>query len=103
MNFTSKKINEIKARETCLIRNPKILKRQLDDTVFLVNPEDDTIFYLNPLSGGIWNLMVEPTIPTDAVRVVQHAFPDIPPDQIAADVSRLIQKLEKKGLVLRQT
>jgi coenzyme PQQ synthesis protein D (PqqD) len=101
MNFTSEKVNEIKARETCLIRNPKILKRQIDDTVFLVNPDDDTIFYLNPLSTGIWNLLAEPTTPSETQRIVQQAFPDVSPDQIAADVSTLIKELEKKDLVLR--
>ncbi len=39
----------------------------------------------------------------DAVRVVQQAFPDIPPDQIAADVLKLIKELEDKGLVRRHT
>ena len=103
MNFTSENVNESNAREVRFVRNPEILKRQIDDTIFLVNPEDDTIFYLNPLSTGIWNLLVEPTTPTDAVRVVQQAFPDIPPDQITADVSKLIQELEQKSLVRRQT
>jgi Coenzyme PQQ synthesis protein D (PqqD) len=101
MNATSENIKRRNAREVPLTRNPKILKRQVDDTVFLVNPEDDTIFYLNPLSAGIWNLLAEPTTPSEAERIVKQAFPDVSPDQIAADVSKLIAELEKKGLTFR--
>jgi len=101
MNFRSENVNARYAREARLIRNPGILERQVDDTVFLVNPEDDTIFYLNPLSAGIWNLLAEPTTPSKAEHIVQQAFPDVPPDQIAADVSKLIKELENKDLVRR--
>lgn len=82
-------------------RNPNILERQVDDTVFLVNPEDDTIFYLNPLSAGIWRLLAEPTSTSDAGRIVQQAFPDTSPEEIASDVSKLVEELRGKGLVRR--
>jgi hypothetical protein len=85
----------------CFRRNPAVVERQIDDTVFLVNPEDDTIFYLNPLSAGLWRLLADPISIADAGRIVQEAFPDTPSDQIAADVAKLIADLEKKGLALR--
>lgn len=88
-------------REACFRRNPAILKRRIDDTVFLVNPADDTIFYLNPLSAGLWKLLADPISIADAGRIVQEAFPDTPPAQIAADVAKLIAELEKKGLAFR--
>lgn len=84
-----------------MVRNPDILERQVDDTVFLVNPEDDTIFYLNPLSAGIWNLLTNPTTPSEAERIVQQAFPDVSPNQITADVLKLLQELERKDLARR--
>ena len=85
----------------CYRRNPAVVERQIDDTVFLVNPEDDTIFYLNPLSAGLWRLLADPISIADAGRIVQEAFPDTPPDQIAEDVSRLIGDMERRRLVLR--
>jgi hypothetical protein len=89
------------AREVRYARNPEILKRRIEDTVFLVNPEDDTIFYLNPLSAGIWHLLAEPTTPTEAIRIVQQAFKDTPPEQIASDVRNLFEKLKGKDLIRR--
>ena len=101
MTDRSEHANAKYAGEARLVRNPDILERQVDDTVFLVNPEDDTIFYLNPLSAGIWNLLADPTTPSEAERIVQQAFPDVPPSKIAADVSDLIRELERKDLARR--
>ena len=101
MTSTSEGGNESRCREACFRRNPAILERRIDDTVFLVNPADDTIFYLNPLSAGLWRLLADPISIADAGRIVQEAFPDIPTDQIAADVAKLIADLEKKGLAFR--
>ena len=89
------------ARGSRYSRNPEILKRQIDDTVFLVNPEDDTIFYLNPLSAGIWHLLAEPTTLAEAIRTVQQAFTDTPPEQIASDVRNLFEELKGKDLIRR--
>lgn len=101
MKDRSENVNAEYAGEVRLIRNPDILERQVDDTIFLVNPDDDTIFYLNPLSAGIWNLLAEPISPSEAKRIVQQAFPDIPSDQITADVVNLLQELEGKDLARR--
>ena len=102
MTSMSEDRSEKYPREACFRRNPGILERRIDETVFLVNPEDDTIFYLNPLSSGLWRLLAEPISIAKAARVVQEAFPDTPPDQISGDVSRLIRDLENQGLILRE-
>ena len=47
-------------REHRFSRNPDVEQREIDDTVFLVNPMDDTIFSLNALSAGIWRLLATP-------------------------------------------
>jgi len=88
-------------REACFRRNPVILERQIDDTVFLVNPDDETIFYLNPLSAGLWRLLAETVSIAVAGSIVQDAFPDTPPDQIVEDVSKLIEDMERRRLILR--
>jgi len=82
------------------VRNPKITERCIDDSVFLVDCYTDIVFYLNPLSTGIWQLLREPLSVLDATNIVQQAFPDLPPDEIAGDVSRLISDMSKKNLVL---
>jgi hypothetical protein len=82
------------------VRNPKIAERSIDDSVFLVDCDTDIIFYLNPLSTGIWQLLRKPLSALDATNIVQQAFPDLPPDEIAGDVSRLISDMSEKNLVL---
>ena len=82
------------------VRNPKIAERSIDDSVFLVDCDTDIIFYLNPLSTGIWQLLRKPLSVLDATNIVQQAFPDLPPDEITGDVSRLISDMSKKTLVL---
>ncbi len=87
------------AGEVRYSRNPAIIKRQIDDTVFLVNPRDDSIFYLNPLSAGIWRLLAEPTTEAETIRIVQQAFTETPPEQIASDVRNLFAELKEKDLI----
>jgi hypothetical protein len=82
------------------VRNPKIAERSIDDSVFLVDCDTDIILYLNPLSTGIWQLLRKPLSALDATKIVQQAFPDLPPDEITGDVSRLISDMSKKNLVL---
>ena len=82
------------------VRNPKIVERSIDDTVFLIDPDTDIVFYLNSLSTGIWQLLREPINVIDANNIVQQAFPDRPPKKIARDVSRLINDMSKRNLVL---
>lgn len=102
MKSTSEKGTGVDTGEARFGRNPQILERQIEETVFLVNPEDDTVFYLNPLSAGIWRLLAQPICPAEAVDIVQQAFPDIAPEDIAADVSALFSELEDRDLIRRQ-
>ena len=80
-------------------RNPDVVQREVDDTVFLVNPVDDTIFYLNALSTGLWHLLATPVTCPEAIYIVKEAFPNTPPEKIASDVAQLFKELEKNGLI----
>ena len=82
------------------VRNPKIAERKIDETSFLIDPETDIILYLNPLSSGIWQLLKEPVSVLEATTIVQQAFPEIPPQKIAGDVSKLFNKMTKEKIVL---
>jgi hypothetical protein len=84
----------------CYLRNHKIVERRIDDTVFLVNPEADTVFYLNPLGTAIWQLLAKPISAAEAANIVQLAFPDVPSKKITEDVSKLLDALNKRNLVL---
>jgi hypothetical protein len=84
----------------CYVQNPNIAERSIDDAVFLVDSGTDIVFYLDSLGTGIWHLLKEPVSMTDATRVVQQAFPEMPPEEIARDVSTLISDMSRRNLVL---
>ncbi len=100
MNCTQQNNTLINKKNLRYVQNPKIAERSIDDSVFLVDCDTDIVFYLNPLSTGIWQLLCEPLSALDATKIVQQAFPDLPPDEIAGDVSRLISDMNEKNLVL---
>jgi len=82
------------------VRNPKITQRRIDDSVFLIDPDTDRVFYLDVLSSGIWHLMEKPISMNDAVHIVQQAFPDTSSGKISRDVSKLMNKMHRRQLVL---
>jgi len=84
----------------CYLRNPIIVERSIDNTIFLVNPETDAIFYLNQVGTAIWQLLTEPINLSEAVAIVQQAFPDVQPKNIAEDVSKLIDEMSDRNLVM---
>ena len=86
----------------CFLRNPIIVERSIDDTVFLVNPETDAIFHLNQIGTAIWHLLTEPISISEAVATVQQVFPDVQPKNIAEDVSKLINEMSDINLVIRR-
>ena len=87
-------------KNLCYAQNPNIAERSIDDTVFLVDPDTDIVFYLDPLGTGIWHLLKEPVSMAEAIRTVQRAFPEMPPDKIAGDVSTLVNDMSQRNLVL---
>ena len=84
----------------CYAQNPNIAERSIDDTVFLVDPDTDIVFYLDSLGTGIWHLLKEPVNMADASRIVQQAFPEMHPEEIARDVSTLISDMSRRNLLL---
>jgi hypothetical protein len=103
MTYQQQKETGGNGQRRCFLRNHIIVERRIDDTVFLVNPETDTVFYLNPLGTAIWQLLAQPIRAAEAATIVQEAFPDVPPKQIAEDVSKLFDELSKRNLALRRS
>jgi hypothetical protein len=87
-------------KNLCYAQNPNIAERSIDDTIFLVDPDTDIVFYLDALGTGIWHLLKEPVSMTDATSIVQQAFPEMPAEEIARDVSMLIADMSQRNLVL---
>ena len=81
------------------IRNPTIVEKTVDQDLFLVNERGDSIYNLNPLGRALWRLLDEWTGQDEAIALLCAAFPEVPPQQIADDVARLMHDLADKGLI----
>ena len=66
-----------------------------------MNPETEEIFYLNSLSSAIWQLLEQPVKIEEVVDIVIKAFPDILPEQIFKDTSKLFVEFINKDVVRR--
>ncbi len=95
----SKKYNN--GHAPCYEQNKKIIERNVDNASFLVNPETEEIFYLNSLSSAIWQLLEQPVKIEEVVDIVIKAFPDILPEQIFKDTSKLFVEFINKDVVRR--
>jgi hypothetical protein len=100
MNCSQPKDINTDKKNLCYAQNPNIAERSIDDTVFLIDPDTDIVFYLDPLGTGIWHLLKEPLRMNDATRIVQQAFPEMPPEEISRDVSTLISDMSRRNLIL---
>ncbi len=81
------------------LRNPKADQREIDDAVFLVNPDNEAIYHLNATGAALWRLLAEPTSAQEAATVLHEAFPEVGKEQIENDVGKIIGDFEKNGLV----
>lgn len=80
-------------------QNPEITERRVDDVVFLVNSDSETVFHLNELGSAVWRLFSDPTPVYQAVEFVQQAFPEISHEQVKTNVIKLVDDLNKQGLI----
>jgi hypothetical protein len=84
-----------------LTRNPDVVIREVDDSVFLVGPRNDGVFHLNSTGAAVWRLLAEPVSAAEAEQILVSAFPDVPPDQVREDLAALINGLDARGFLVR--
>ena len=82
-------------------RNPKIIFKALATGAVLYSPQDEVYFGLNPVGVRVWELLPPVNQQLDEVcRILQNEYPDAPAEMIRADVTELLEELEKLGLVV---
>ena len=81
-------------------RKPGISETQVDDGVFLVEPQSQEIFYLDAISGGLWRELAEPRSSEQLLGLLGVAFPEIAAERIAADIAAVLADLIAKRLVI---
>ena len=80
-------------------RRAGVFEQAIGDTLYLADPEGRGIRQMDPLAAAIWSLLDGAITPAEISSILQDAFPDVPPDTITDDVSSLLKKLSKAGLI----
>ncbi len=81
-------------------RKPGISETEIDDGVFLVEPQSQEIYFLDAISRGLWRLLGEANSLADLQNVVRQAFPDQAPADIDRDVAAALGEMSERGLIV---
>jgi hypothetical protein len=80
-------------------RSKVVAARRVDDDIFLVTAK--TIEHLNATTTRIWDTLASPK-PRNALHaVLRAAYPQVAPQRISADLTKLLRSLERRRLVRR--
>lgn len=74
--------------------------RSLDGDRFATSADLRSILHMDEGASRIWTLLQQPTSQQEAVHVLTTAFPDVPPERIAAETGRLVKALAAAGLIV---
>lgn len=85
--------------DTSLRQRAGTVMRRIGETLYLADAEGRAIHRADPLSEVIWTLLAEPATPGDLLAILREAFPGVAEAQIADDLSKLLRKWAKAGLI----
>ena len=74
------------------------MAREVDQDIFLVDPDSQAIYQLNAVGAALWRLLEEPIRVDDVIDVLRAAFPDVARRQIESDVNGIVSDLVERGL-----
>lgn len=77
----------------------EVVAREIDGEAVLLNLATGIYFGLNSTGTRIWRALVENGSPQDAIRALLREY-EVAGDQLQRDVSRLVEELVSKGLLL---
>ncbi len=80
-------------------QKPGVHMRQMDDQVFLADPQTDIMFHLNAIGSAVWRLLEQPMDSGEIAGLLVEAFPGTAANRIRQDVSILLEQLSDNGLV----
>jgi hypothetical protein len=81
-------------------RDKSVRAIELEGEAFLVRRDRDAILRLNPTAAALWRALAQPAGRDDLVALFAEAFPDEPPDRLAADVDRALAALAADGMIV---
>jgi len=81
-------------------RNPAVSETEVDDEIFLVEPESEEIYYLDSVTSGLWRLLAEPKTLAEAQAVLRDAFPDQDAAAVERDIAAALEDMSARGLIV---
>lgn len=79
---------------------PEVLARRMPGGAVLVHLPTSRIFEVNETGALVWELLAEGLSREGALQRLVDEF-DVEPGQAAADVDRMLEQLEREGLLTR--
>ena len=81
-------------------RNPAVSETEVDDEIFLVEPESEEIYYLEPVASGLWRLLAEASTLAEAQAILRDAFPDQDAATVERDVAAAFEDMSGRKLIV---
>lgn len=81
--------------------HPAVMFREVSDGAVLLQLEDEIYFGLNPVGARVWQLL--PPVCTDLEALCERlgeVYPEVPPEQLLADVTELLGQLRENKLLV---
>jgi len=81
--------------------HPAVMFREVSEGAVLLQMEDEIYFGLNAVGARIWQLL-PPTCATleELCAHLEMAYPDVPAEQLMADVTELLHQLREAKLLV---
>ena len=83
-------------------RNDRIIEREVEGDIFLIDDRRGRIHALDQMGGGIWRLLEQPQQLQDIVAVFMAAFPGRKPKELRRMVESFLNQLEQDDLAVRK-
>jgi len=80
--------------------HPAVIFKPVSEGAVLLHTASEVYFGLNHVGAQIWQLMGETRDPETVVARLSETYPDVPAEQLHADVRELAAELSENGLVV---
>jgi len=81
--------------------HPAVMFREVSDGAVLLQMEDEIYFGLNEVGARVWQLLPPISASLEALCAsMASIYPDVPLEQLSADVAELIEQLRENKLLV---
>jgi hypothetical protein len=81
-------------------RNNTIMERRINGDMVLVDSETNANFHLNRMGEVIWECMHQPVFNAEIIAACRTSFPDAIQEILERDISKLLEHLLKRRIIL---